>query len=104
LGEEEAEFFIQMMRMLLNKNAYGHLSMDIVRLGCAGGNGNEHLNQQQEIPAVQILGYVYPAYLCFKDVDRGKPDRLKLWCMYWCVGYEYIGSCKLVCAFTTKSL
>lgn len=60
---------------------------------------NEEVSQQQEITAaLQILGYVYPAYLCFKDVDRGKPDRLKLWCMYWCVGDENGCIWKLVCA------
>lgn len=61
---------------------------------------NVEVSQQQEFTAaLQILGYVYPAYLCFKDVDRGKPDRLKLWCMYWCVGYEHRCVCiwKLVC-------
>eukprot|EP00889_Picochlorum_renovo_P008281 jgi/Picre1/35311/NNA_002773.t1 len=35
---------------------------------------------------LQVLGYVYPAYLCFKDVEGGgKPDKLKLWCKYWVI-------------------
>lgn len=35
---------------------------------------------------MQVLGYVYPAYLCFKDIEGGgEPEKLKLWCMYWYV-------------------
>ena len=34
---------------------------------------------------MQVLGYAYPAYLCYKDMEGDKADRLKLWCMYWWV-------------------
>ena len=32
-----------------------------------------------------VLGYVYPAYLTFKVVERGKPDAVRQWLVYWCV-------------------
>ncbi|KAL8524052.1 hypothetical protein ACS0TY_013861 [Phlomoides rotata] len=34
---------------------------------------------------VLIFGYVYPAYECFKTVERNKPDidQLRFWCQYW---------------------
>lgn len=56
-----------------------------------------HLNEHSITAALQILAYVYPAYLCIKDVDRGKPSRLKLWCMYWCVGHACSCRCMSVC-------
>merc|ERR1711904_523983 len=34
---------------------------------------------------VLILGYVYPAYACFKAVEIGKPEQLKMWCRYWTI-------------------
>jgi receptor expression-enhancing protein 1/2/3/4 len=30
------------------------------------------------------LGYAYPAYACFKALERRKPEGLRLWCQYWC--------------------
>ncbi|XP_073143188.1 putative HVA22-like protein g [Henckelia pumila] len=32
-----------------------------------------------------ILGYVYPAYECYKSVEMNKPDieQLRFWCQYW---------------------
>ena len=32
---------------------------------------------------LQVFGYIYPAYLCFKDLETRQHDRIKLWCMYW---------------------
>ncbi|KZV39712.1 hypothetical protein F511_14179 [Dorcoceras hygrometricum] len=34
---------------------------------------------------VLILGYVYPAYECYKSVEMNKPDieQLRFWCQYW---------------------
>lgn len=32
---------------------------------------------------LQVFGYMYPGYLCFKDVEAKDHDKLKLWCMYW---------------------
>ncbi len=32
-----------------------------------------------------LLGYVYPAYACFKALERRKPDGVRAWCEYWCV-------------------
>jgi len=31
------------------------------------------------------LGAVYPAYRCFKTIERGSPEELKAWCVYWVV-------------------
>lgn len=31
------------------------------------------------------MGYVYPAYACFKALERRKPDGVRAWCEYWCV-------------------
>lgn len=32
-----------------------------------------------------ILGYAYPAYECFKTVEKNKPEieQLRFWCQYW---------------------
>ncbi|XP_073276782.1 putative HVA22-like protein g [Primulina huaijiensis] len=32
-----------------------------------------------------VLGYVYPAYECYKSVEMNKPDieQLRFWCQYW---------------------
>jgi len=32
-----------------------------------------------------ILGYIYPAYECFKTVEKNKPEmqQLRFWCQYW---------------------
>ncbi|XP_074279178.1 putative HVA22-like protein g [Silene latifolia] len=34
---------------------------------------------------VMIFGYMYPAYECFKSVERNKPEieQLRFWCQYW---------------------
>ncbi|QDZ24726.1 HVA22-like protein [Chloropicon primus] len=34
---------------------------------------------------ILVLGYVYPAYACFKAVEIGKPEQLKMWCRYWTI-------------------
>jgi hypothetical protein len=35
-------------------------------------------------PRRLLLGYVYPAYACFKALERRKPDGIRAWCEYWC--------------------
>ncbi|XP_057469176.1 putative HVA22-like protein g isoform X2 [Actinidia eriantha] len=32
-----------------------------------------------------VLGYAYPAYECYKTVEKNKPDieQLRFWCQYW---------------------
>ncbi|KNA16943.1 hypothetical protein SOVF_084590 [Spinacia oleracea] len=34
---------------------------------------------------VMIFGYAYPAYECYKTVERNKPEieQLRFWCQYW---------------------
>uniref|UniRef100_A0A7C9D175 HVA22-like protein n=1 Tax=Opuntia streptacantha TaxID=393608 RepID=A0A7C9D175_OPUST len=34
---------------------------------------------------VMLFGYAYPAYECFKTVEKNKPDveELRFWCQYW---------------------
>ncbi|KAK1274000.1 HVA22-like protein i [Acorus gramineus] len=34
---------------------------------------------------VLILGYAYPAYECYKTVEKNKPEieQLRFWCQYW---------------------
>ncbi|PWA58928.1 TB2/DP1/HVA22-related protein [Artemisia annua] len=34
---------------------------------------------------VMVFGYAYPAYECFKSVEKNKPDieELRFWCQYW---------------------
>eukprot|EP00268_Persea_americana_P000647 TRINITY_DN1019_c0_g2_i1.p1 TRINITY_DN1019_c0_g2~~TRINITY_DN1019_c0_g2_i1.p1 ORF type:complete len:339 (+),score=74.84 TRINITY_DN1019_c0_g2_i1:173-1189(+) len=34
---------------------------------------------------VMVLGYTYPAYECFKIVEKNKPEieQLRFWCQYW---------------------
>ncbi|KAI7747728.1 hypothetical protein M8C21_024744, partial [Ambrosia artemisiifolia] len=34
---------------------------------------------------VMVFGYAYPAYECFKCVEKNKPDieQLRFWCQYW---------------------
>ncbi|KAK1416430.1 hypothetical protein QVD17_32221 [Tagetes erecta] len=34
---------------------------------------------------VMLFGYAYPAYECFKAVEKNKPDieQLRFWCQYW---------------------
>ncbi|XP_024399110.1 putative HVA22-like protein g isoform X1 [Physcomitrium patens] len=36
---------------------------------------------------IMLLGYVYPAYACFKVVERDRPDleHLQFWCQYWII-------------------
>ena len=33
------------------------------------------------------VGYVYPAYECYKIVEKKRPDleHLRFWCQYWLV-------------------
>ncbi|MQL90851.1 hypothetical protein Taro_023453 [Colocasia esculenta] len=35
--------------------------------------------------ALMALGYAYPAYECFKTVEKNKPEieQLRFWCQYW---------------------
>jgi len=32
-----------------------------------------------------VFGYAYPAYECYKVVERNKPEieQLRFWCQYW---------------------
>ncbi|XP_042486360.1 putative HVA22-like protein g isoform X2 [Macadamia integrifolia] len=34
---------------------------------------------------VMVFGYAYPAYECFKTVEKNKPEieQLRFWCQYW---------------------
>ncbi|XP_052200654.1 putative HVA22-like protein g [Diospyros lotus] len=34
---------------------------------------------------VMVFGYAYPAYECYKTVEKNKPDieQLRFWCQYW---------------------
>ncbi|KAM0010640.1 hypothetical protein Hdeb2414_s0013g00403181 [Helianthus debilis subsp. tardiflorus] len=34
---------------------------------------------------IMVFGYAYPAYECFKSVEKNKPDieQLRFWCQYW---------------------
>jgi hypothetical protein len=43
-----------------------------------------------------LLGYVYPAYECFKIVERKKPEleHLRFWCQYW---YYIFNTIKFLC-------
>ncbi|MCO5570412.1 hypothetical protein L7F22_024133 [Adiantum nelumboides] len=36
---------------------------------------------------IMLSGYAYPAYECFKTVDKKRPDaeRLQFWCQYWMI-------------------
>lgn len=36
---------------------------------------------------ILALGYMYPAYECFKAIEVGKPDieQLQYWCQYWII-------------------
>eukprot|EP00897_Mesotaenium_endlicherianum_P009811 jgi/Mesen1/8859/ME000053S08257 len=36
---------------------------------------------------IMSLGYVYPAYECFKTAERSRPDveQLRFWCQYWMI-------------------
>jgi receptor expression-enhancing protein 1/2/3/4 len=36
---------------------------------------------------IMALGYAYPAYECFKIVERNRPDleELRFWCQYWII-------------------
>ncbi|CAN6463553.1 unnamed protein product [Victoria cruziana] len=36
---------------------------------------------------VMLLGYTYPAYECFKAVEKNKPEieQLRFWCQYWII-------------------
>eukprot|EP00245_Coleochaete_scutata_P014542 TRINITY_DN623_c0_g2_i1.p1 TRINITY_DN623_c0_g2~~TRINITY_DN623_c0_g2_i1.p1 ORF type:complete len:247 (+),score=26.93 TRINITY_DN623_c0_g2_i1:153-893(+) len=37
--------------------------------------------------SLMLLGYAYPAYDCFKAVERNRPDteQLRFWCQYWII-------------------
>ncbi|KAJ0856384.1 hypothetical protein HanRHA438_Chr13g0577901 [Helianthus annuus] len=39
---------------------------------------------------VMLFGYAYPAYECFKSVEKNKPDieQLRFWCQYWVPMYS----------------
>lgn len=43
-----------------------------------------------------MLGYVYPAYECYKAVEMNKPEieQLRFWCQYWSVSPPF---CLLSC-------
>lgn len=32
-----------------------------------------------------VLGFVWPAYMCFKDTENGQKNNHKQWCIYWIV-------------------
>ncbi|KAJ0868791.1 hypothetical protein HanRHA438_Chr11g0482131 [Helianthus annuus] len=34
-----------------------------------------------------LLAYLYPAYECFKSIEKNKPDveQLRFWCQYWII-------------------
>ncbi|XP_057721525.1 HVA22-like protein i isoform X1 [Arachis stenosperma] len=34
---------------------------------------------------VMVFGYAYPAYECYKEVEKNKPEieQLRFWCQYW---------------------
>ncbi|KAL3702189.1 hypothetical protein R1sor_020211 [Riccia sorocarpa] len=36
---------------------------------------------------IMVLGYLYPAYECFKTVEKNRPDmeHLRFWCQYWMI-------------------
>ncbi|KAJ7544128.1 hypothetical protein O6H91_09G065500 [Diphasiastrum complanatum] len=36
---------------------------------------------------IMLLGYMYPAYECFKAVEKNRPDiqQLRFWCQYWMI-------------------
>ena len=34
---------------------------------------------------MQLLAYAYPAYLTYKDIERGADDQLARWSKYWLV-------------------
>ncbi|KAH9657289.1 HVA22-like protein i [Citrus sinensis] len=41
-------------------------------------------------PLLMVFGYAYPAYECFKAVEKNKPDieQLLFWCQYWLPMYR----------------
>ncbi|KAJ0922758.1 hypothetical protein HanPSC8_Chr05g0207541 [Helianthus annuus] len=36
---------------------------------------------------VLLLAYAYPAYECFKSIEKNKPDieQMRFWCQYWII-------------------
>ncbi|KAK1431356.1 hypothetical protein QVD17_07813 [Tagetes erecta] len=36
---------------------------------------------------VLLLAYLYPAYECYKNIEKNKPDveQLRFWCQYWII-------------------
>lgn len=30
-----------------------------------------------------LVGYLWPAYLCYKSVEARQPDSIRDWCIYW---------------------
>ena len=42
-----------------------------------------------------VFGYAYPAYECYKAVEKNKPEiqQLRFWCQYWFVIPFLIGLC-----------
>ncbi|GJU23895.1 retrovirus-related pol polyprotein from transposon RE1 [Tanacetum coccineum] len=45
-------------------------------------------NQVMQHGLEMVFGYAYPAYECFKSVEKNKPDieQLRFWCQYWILG------------------
>lgn len=43
--------------------------------------------------ATLALGYIYPAYKCFKIIDSSKPkiEQLQIWCQYWIIIAVFTG-------------
>lgn len=33
---------------------------------------------------VQIFGFLWPAYQCFKAIEHREPGPIRDWCIYWC--------------------
>lgn len=38
-------------------------------------------------PAILVVGYLYPAYDCYKSLEHGRPsmEQLRFWCQYWMI-------------------
>jgi len=38
-----------------------------------------------------VFGYAYPAYECYKAVEKNKPEmqQLRFWCQYWFVMFGF---------------
>ncbi|CAN8312637.1 unnamed protein product [Cochlearia groenlandica] len=53
---------------------------------------------------VMVFGYAYPAYECYKAVEKNKPEiqQLRFWCQYWFV-FDFI-ICSLSLSFCLELL